>query len=85
MHNTTYIPQYMHDIKTKFRTKDNIDNNKHPILIVDKIPSPINIPPLEIKLSTQSTISNITSEKNIEERLIRLMNFHPSGRIQSLK
>ena len=49
--------------KTNFRTKHNLNNNQSPILMVDKIPSPINIPPQEIKFSTQSTISNITSEK----------------------
>ena len=71
--------------KTKFTTKYNLDNNQYPILMVDKIPSPIDIPPKEIKLSTQSTIFDITTEKNIEEKLIILMIFYLSGIIQRLK
>ena len=37
--------------------------------MVDEIPSSINISPQEIKLSTQSTISNITSDKQYRRKV----------------
>ena len=61
--------------KTKFRTKYNLDNSQSPILMVDKIPSPRNIPPQEIKPSTQSTISNITSEKQYRRKVNKVDGF----------
>ena len=53
--------------------------------MVDKIPPLTNIPLRKIKISTQSTISNITSEKNIEEKLIRLIIFYIIGIKQILQ
>ena len=61
--------------KTNFRTKYNLDNNQFPILMVDKILSPIHIPPQEIKLSTQSAISNITSEKQYRRKVDKVDDF----------
>ena len=61
--------------KTKFRTKYNLYNNQYPILMVDKTPSRINIPPQEIKLSSQSTISNITSEKQYRRKVNKIDEF----------
>ena len=43
--------------------------------MMDKIPSPINIPPQEIKLSTQSTIFNITSEKQYRRKVNKVDEF----------
>ena len=43
--------------------------------MVDKIPSPRNIPPQEIKPSTQSTISNITSEKQYRRKVNKVDEF----------
>ena len=47
--------------KKQLKTKYNLDTNQSPIRMVDYTPSIITIP--TYKLSTQSTISNITSEK----------------------
>ena len=43
--------------------------------MVDKILSPIHIPPQEIKLSTQSAISNITSEKQYRRKVDKVDDF----------
>ena len=43
--------------------------------MVDKIPSPRNIPLQEIKPSTQSTISNITSEKQYRRKVNKIDEF----------
>ena len=48
-------------------TRRNIYNS------VDKIPPPCSKPPFEIHVSTQSSIFNITSGSNIEEKRIRLI------------
>ena len=53
--------------------------------MVDIIPPLTNIPLRKIKISTQSTISNITSEKNIKEKLIRLIIFYIIGIKQILQ
>ena len=77
--NTTLWNQNKYDVgvwsKNKFRTTDNLDNNQYPILMVDKIPSNINNPPQEIKLSTQSTISNITNEKQYKRKINKVDEF----------
>ena len=63
--------------KIKFKTKYNLYNNQSPILMLYKLPSPIHIPPQELKLSTQSTISNITSEKQYRRKVNKVDEFLP--------
>ena len=48
--------------------------------MMDKIPSPINIPPQEINLSTQSTISSITSEKQYRRTVNEVDEFLSKGK-----
>ena len=43
--------------------------------MLDELPSSINIPRQELKLSTQSTISNITSEKQYRRKINKVDEF----------
>ena len=45
--------------KHKFRSQNDLDNNQYPILMVDKIPSPINIPPQEKETNLNTSWHNI--------------------------
>ena len=74
--NTTYSENHTsNQLESSSAFTMSKSSTTYPILIVDKRPSPASLPPKEIKLSSQSTTSNITVEKENRRKFNKVDEF----------